>query len=63
MWRPAPKAQLWFATTPIFGALWAFAILGEQCSYHQLTGAAGLLAAIYLSLPPEGEDVTFAKKE
>ena len=51
----APKAQLWFATTPIFGALWAFLVLGEQFSWHQVTGAAGLIAAIALSFPNESE--------
>ena len=26
----APKAQVWFALTPLFGALWAFLVLGRQ---------------------------------
>ena len=47
----APKAQLWFAMTPVFGALWAFLILGEHCTYHQISGAALLLTAIYISVP------------
>ena len=49
----APKAQLWFAMTPVFSAAWAFLILGEQFTYHQLSGAALLIGAICLSVPRE----------
>ena len=37
--------------TPVFGAFWAFLILGEEFTYHQISGAALLLSAIYLSVP------------
>jgi len=47
----APKAQLWFAMTPVFGAFWAFVILGEQFTYHQISGAVALIGAIVLSIP------------
>ena len=47
----APQAQLWFALTPAFGATWAYLVLGEQCTFHQVTGAAFLLGAIALSVP------------
>ena len=47
----APKAQLWFAMTPIFGAFWAFLILGEQLTYHEISAAALLVLGIYLSVP------------
>ena len=47
----APPAQLWFALTPAFGATWAYLVLGEQCTFHQVTGAALLLGAIALSVP------------
>ena len=47
----APKAQLWFAMTPVFGAFWAFVILGEQFTYHQISGAVALIGAILLSIP------------
>ena len=47
----APQAQLWFALTPAFGATWAYLVLGEQCTFHQVTGAALLLGAIALSVP------------
>ena len=30
-------------------------VLGEQFSWHQVTGAAGLIAAIALSFPNESE--------
>ena len=49
----APKAQLWFAMTPIFGAFWAFLILGEELTYHEVSAAALLIGAIYLSIPRE----------
>ena len=58
MWKvgkPAPKAQVWFALTPLFGALWAFLVLGEQITYHELSGAALLLAAIAISASPSGD--------
>ena len=47
----APKAQLWFATTPVFGAFWAFIFLGEQFTYHEISGAALLICGIALSVP------------
>lgn len=53
----APKAQLWFAMTPVFGALWAFLILGEQFTYHEVSGAVLLIAAIYLSIPRDDVDL------
>ena len=43
----APQAQLWFALTPAFGATWAYLVLGEQYTFHQVT-AAFLLGAIAL---------------
>ncbi|EOD41973.1 hypothetical protein EMIHUDRAFT_194610 [Emiliania huxleyi CCMP1516] len=42
----APKAQLWFAMTPVFGAVWAYLILGEALTYHECTGAALVVGAI-----------------
>mmetsp|Transcript_38707 Transcript_38707/g.124203 ORF Transcript_38707/g.124203 Transcript_38707/m.124203 type:complete len:414 (+) Transcript_38707:66-1307(+) len=48
----APKAQLWFAMTPVFGAVWAYLILGEALTYHECTGAALVVGAIVLSIPP-----------
>ena len=47
----APKAQLWFAMTPVFGAFWAFVFLGEQFTYHEISGAVLLISAIALSVP------------
>ena len=32
----APKAQLWFAMTPVFGAFYAYLILGEQLTFHEV---------------------------
>ena len=37
--------------TPIFGAFWAFLILGEQLTYHEISAAALLVLGIYLSVP------------
>lgn len=51
----APKAQVWFALTPLFGALWAFLVLGEQITFHEISGAALLLAAIGISALPAPE--------
>jgi len=45
----APKAQVWFALTPLFGAFWAYLVLDEAISYHQLSGAGLLLIAIFFS--------------
>eukprot|EP00588_Corethron_pennatum_P006785 CAMPEP_0194283232 /NCGR_PEP_ID=MMETSP0169-20130528/24917_1 /TAXON_ID=218684 /ORGANISM="Corethron pennatum, Strain L29A3" /LENGTH=428 /DNA_ID=CAMNT_0039028785 /DNA_START=36 /DNA_END=1322 /DNA_ORIENTATION=- len=45
----APKAQVWFALTPLFSAFWAYLILGDAISYHQLSGAGILLFAIFYS--------------
>ena len=42
---------MWFAMTPVFGAFWAFVILGEQFTYHQISGAVALIGAIVLSIP------------
>jgi len=54
----APKAQLWFAMTPIFGAFWAFLLLGEQFTVHEVSGAALLIGGIYLSIPKEKDDAS-----
>ena len=38
--------------TPVFGAVWAYLILGEALTYHECTGAALVVGAIVLSIPP-----------
>ena len=42
---PNPKPK------PNQGAFWAFVILGEQFTYHQISGAVALIGAILLSIP------------
>ena len=49
----APKAQLWFAMTPVFGAFYAYLILGEQLTFHEVSGAVLLIGAIALSVPQQ----------
>ena len=53
----APRAQLFFSTSPLFGALWALLLLHEPITNHELVGGAvlllGLLAA---SQVPEKAD-------
>ena len=46
---------LLFVLTPLFGALWAFLVLGEQITFHEISGAALLLAAIGISALPAPE--------
>jgi drug/metabolite transporter (DMT)-like permease len=41
---PATEAQLIFAFTPIFSALWASLFLHEAISAHEVAGGVGLLA-------------------
>lgn len=42
----APKAQLFYSTSPLFGALWALLLLQEPITNHELTGGAALLAGL-----------------
>ena len=43
---PAPTAQLYFSTQPIFVALWAFALLREPVTRHEVAGGAALLVGL-----------------
>ena len=55
---PAPTAQLYYSTMPVFGAFWAFVLLHEPVTYHEVTGGALLLlglGAASLVRPAVGE--------
>ncbi|GMI22301.1 hypothetical protein TeGR_g3536 [Tetraparma gracilis] len=43
---PAPRAQVFFSTSPLFGALWALLLLREPITAHELQGGAVLLLGI-----------------
>lgn len=43
---PAPRAQLYFSTSPLFGALWAALLLQEQISRHEIVGGGILLLGL-----------------
>ena len=42
----APIAQLYFSTSPLFGALWALLLLHEPITNHELAGGAILLLGL-----------------
>ena len=42
----APRAQLFFSTTPLFGALWALLLLHEPITNHELAGGLMLLLGL-----------------
>ena len=46
----AAEAQLLFSLTPLFGALWAFAALGEPATWHEAAGGAGLVLGAFATL-------------
>lgn len=43
---PAPTAQLYYSTMPVFGAFWAFVLLHEPVTFHEVTGGALLLLGL-----------------
>mmetsp|Transcript_111452 Transcript_111452/g.193148 ORF Transcript_111452/g.193148 Transcript_111452/m.193148 type:complete len:129 (-) Transcript_111452:15-401(-) len=43
----APKAQLFYSTSPLFGALWALLLLQEPITNHELIGGGVLLAGLF----------------
>jgi hypothetical protein len=47
---PATEAQLIYSLTPIFSALWAFALLNEPISLHEAAGGVGLVAGAYITV-------------
>lgn len=65
----APRAQLFFSTTPLFGALWAFLLLHEPITNHELSGGLILLLglggaslAAEVAEAPEAEMATAAEE-
>ena len=44
----APRAQIYYSTSPVFGALWAFLLLQEPITSNELAGGAILLGGLGL---------------
>ena len=42
----APRAQLFFSTSPLFAALWALLLLQEPITNHELVGGAALVLGL-----------------
>jgi drug/metabolite transporter (DMT)-like permease len=50
----APRAQIYFATSPLFGALWALVLLHEPITRHEILGGGVLIAGLTAaSLSPD----------
>ena len=52
----APRAQLFFSTSPLFGALWALLLLREPITQHEAVGGAMLLGGLAYASQATGDE-------